>query len=122
MKSRIIVVAALAALTLPLVALADEAAKPATTGHHASSTHHSATKVNLNSATKEQLTKLPGITDETAGKIIGARPFKSTSELVSKNVVTQTEFDKLKGHVTVKSSSSTKSAKSSETKSEPKKS
>ena len=121
MKSRIILVAALAALALPLVAFADEAAKPATgsttTAHHSSSTHKSAPKVNLNSATKEQLTKLPGITDETAGKIIGGRPFKATSELVSKSIVTQAEFDKLKGHVTVKSSTS----KSSEAKSEPKK-
>jgi len=122
MKSRIILFAALAALALPLVALADEAATTAattmSTEHHSSSAHHSAPKVNLNSATKEQLAKLPGITEETADKIIGARPFKSTTELVSKNVVTQAEFDKLKGHVTVKSSSS----KSSEAKSEPKKS
>ena len=73
--------------------------------------------MNLNSASKEQLTKLPGITDETADKIIGGRPFKGTTELVSKSIVTQAEFDKLKGHVTVKSSSS----KSSEAKSEPKK-
>ncbi len=122
MKARIILVAALAALALPLVALADTAAKPATTTHHSSSAHHSSAKVNLNSASKGQLTKLPGITDESADKIIGARPFKSTSELVSKNVLTQAEFDKLKGHVTVKSSSSSHSAKSTETKSEPKKS
>ena len=123
MKSRIIVVAALAALTLalPLVAFAEEAkpaAAPTTTEHHSSSTHHSTSKVNLNSASKEQLAKLPGITEETAGKIIDARPFKATSELVSRSLVTQAEFDKLKGHVTVKSSTS----KSSETKSEPKKS
>ena len=121
MKSRIIVVGALAALALPLVAFAEEtkpAATPTTTEHHSSSTHHSASKVNLNSATMEQLAKLPGITEETAGKIIDARPFKATSELVSKSLVTQAEFDKLKGHVTVKSSTS----KSPETKSEPKKS
>jgi len=127
MKSRNMLLAALAALALPLVALADEAATPATpatpatatsTEHHSSSAHHSASKVNLNSATKEQLAKLPGISEETADKIIGARPFKSTTELVSKNVVTQAEFDKLKGHITVKTSSS----HSAETKSEPKKS
>ena len=108
MKSRIrmFVLVAVAALALPLVAFADDAVKPAAPTHHASSAHSgkSAHKVNLNSASKEQLMKLPGITDEVADKIIAARPFKSTSELVGKSVVTEAEYAKLKGHVTAKSS------------------
>src|SRR5262245_16557202 len=58
-------------------------ASSSTKAHHSSSTHHTA-KVNLNTATKEDLMKLPGIDDATADKIIAARPFTSSQELVSK--------------------------------------
>lgn len=89
--------------------------------HHASSTHSSTTsapKVNLNSASKEDLMKLPGITDETADKIIAARPFKSRSELVDKKIVTKEEYEKVHNLVSAKSSAPA----SSSTKAEPKKS
>ncbi len=67
--------------------------------------HHHAAKmaaVDLNSATKEDLTKVPGITDEIADKIIAGRPYKSRGELVSKSVVTKAEYAKFRGHVMVK--------------------
>jgi len=134
MKSRIQMLAlvAAAAVALPLVAFAQEstpanpatppaaAAKPAAPAHH-SSTHSSTTsapKVNLNSATKEELAKLPGFTDEIADKIIAARPFKSRSELVDKKIVTKEEYEKVHNLVSAKSSTPS----STSTKSEPKKS
>jgi len=58
--------------------------------------------VDLNSASKEELEKLPGIGDAIADKIIAARPFKSKSELVSKKIVTKREYAKFKSHVTAK--------------------
>lgn len=73
-------------------------AKSTSTHHHSSSTH----KVDINSASKEDLMKLSGVTDETADKIIASRPYKSTSELVSKNVVSKNEFSKIKNHVMAK--------------------
>lgn len=81
-----------------------QAATP-TTAHHAKgasskSAHHAA--IDLNSASKEELVKLPGVTDATADKIIGARPYKSRDELVSKNVVTKAEFEKIHERVAVK--------------------
>ena len=64
-----------------------------------SSHHHSA--VDLNTATKEQLMKLPGITDALADRIIAARPYTATKELMSKANLTKAEYDKVHSHVTV---------------------
>lgn len=79
-----------------------KAAAPATTtapkAHTSSTTAKPAeTKptVDLNSASKEDLMKLPGVGDATADKIIAARPFKSKSELESKKIVTKSEYEKI---------------------------
>ncbi len=60
------------------------------------------TSVNINSATKEDLMKLPGITDARADRIIAARPYAATDELVSKKVLTKGEYDQIASRVTVK--------------------
>jgi len=67
-----------------------------------SSAHSSAPKIDLNSASREDLIKVPGIGDATADKIIAARPFKSKSELVSKKIVTESQYKKLSAHVIAK--------------------
>lgn len=94
------------------VAMAADTTAPATTAPAkttSSTTHHSskssskthAPKVDLNTAAKEDLMKLPGVDDATADKIIAARPFKSRSELESKNIVTKEQYSKLSAMVTV---------------------
>jgi DNA uptake protein ComE-like DNA-binding protein len=60
-------------------------------------------RVDLNSATKEELAKLPGVDEPTADKIIAARPFKSRAELRSKGVVSGVEYARLREHILVKS-------------------
>ena len=84
-----------------------------TTAQPAHHHHHSGNKmmVDLNSASKEDLTKLPGITDDLADKIIAARPFKSKEELKSKNILTKAEYDKLASHVTAKAEKAEPAAK-----------
>jgi DNA uptake protein ComE-like DNA-binding protein len=49
-------------------------------------------KLDLNSASKEDLMKLPGVGDATADKIIAARPFKTKAELTAKGIVTKKEY------------------------------
>lgn len=91
----------LAALTfVASVALAEDASAPAnapakTTAHHAKPAAKTP-KTDLNSASKEDLMKLPGVDDAIADKIIAARPFKTRSELVSKNILTSAQFAKVR--------------------------
>ena len=70
------------------------------TTHHHSSSKSAHPKTDLNTASKEDLMKLPGVDDATADKIIAARPFKSHSELQSKNIVTKEEYGKISSMVT----------------------
>jgi competence protein ComEA len=74
--------------------------KTSTSSTKSSSSHHHSA-VDLNTSTKEQLMKLPGITDALADRIIAARPYTSTKELMSKANLTKAEYDKVHGHVTV---------------------
>ena len=70
--------------------------------------HHMAHKmatmpaVDINSASKEDLMKLPGITDELADKIVAARPYTSRMQLVSKKILTRAQYRKIRAKVTAK--------------------
>jgi len=56
-------------------------------------------KIDVNSATKEELAALPGIGDATAQKIIDGRPYKTKRDLLTKKIVTQDEYDKVKDQI-----------------------
>lgn len=58
--------------------------------------------VDLNSASKDDLTALPGITVERADAIIAARPYQTTTELVSRRILTQRQYDLVKDKIQVK--------------------
>jgi len=75
---------------------------------HLASKSKRAPATDINSASKEDLMKLPGITDELAQKIIDARPFKTKTELTKKNVLTKAEYSKVRSHVIAKQSAETK--------------
>lgn len=60
----------------------------------------SAPVVDLNSATRDQLVALPGITPGRARKIISGRPYSAPGDLVSRNILTQSQFDQISARVT----------------------
>jgi DNA uptake protein ComE-like DNA-binding protein len=59
-------------------------------------------KVDLNSATREELMKVPGIGEAIADKIIAGRPYKAKNELLTRKLVNRAEYAKLASHVIAK--------------------
>ena len=62
--------------------------------------------VDINSATAAELKMLPGVSDNDAAKIIQGRPYSDKSQLVSKKVVSEPTYEKIKDHVVAKQSKS----------------
>jgi len=56
-------------------------------------------QININSATLVQLDTLPGVGQVIGQKIIDNRPYSDISQLVSKKIVSQKTFDKLKDSI-----------------------
>lgn len=67
-------------------------------------------RLDLNSATKDDLAALPGMTPADAQKVIDNRPYKMKSDLVKKNVVSADEYAKIKDNIIAKKSTATKAA------------
>ncbi len=65
-------------------------------------------KLDINTASKEDLEKLPGIGPATSQKIIDGRPYRAKNELVTKKIVSQSEYDKIKDQIIAHQVKSTK--------------
>lgn len=59
-------------------------------------------KVNINTASAEQLDALPGIGPVKAKAIIEARPFNAPEDIMKVKGIKQGEFSKIKDMITVK--------------------
>jgi competence protein ComEA len=94
---------------------ADTAAKSSKPSAPAASAKAGA-KLDINSASKDDLEKLPGIGPATSQKIIAGRPFRAKNELVSKKIVSQGEYDKIKEQIIAhQATTGTKKSASKET-------
>jgi competence protein ComEA len=58
--------------------------------------------LDLNSASEDDLTGLPGIGKHEARRIMAGRPYKDKHELVSKKILSASAYEKLKDDVAVK--------------------
>ncbi|CAG4883521.1 conserved exported protein of unknown function [Georgfuchsia toluolica] len=63
--------------------------------------------VDINSASKEALMKLPGIDATAADKIIAGRPYLSKAHLVTQNVLARSVYENLKTKVVAKQNKAT---------------
>ena len=59
-------------------------------------------KLDLNTATEQELAQLPGIGDVRSKAIIKGRPYKGKDELVERKILTQSVYDKIKDQVIAK--------------------
>ena len=55
--------------------------------------------VDTNSGSIEQLRALPGIEDSDAQKIIAGRPYQKKQDLVSRKIIPETIFEKIKDRI-----------------------
>jgi competence protein ComEA len=58
--------------------------------------------LDLNTATKEQLLSLSGVTTAEADGVIAGRPYNDTDELVTRRIIPKTEYDKIADQITAK--------------------
>ena|SRR5215831_9024662 len=99
-RSRLLFPLAFAAavlLSAPTLSVAAQTATKTTTSKAAKST-----LVNINTASKSDLTAISGIDEATAQKIIDARPYSRKKQLLTKKVVTQTTYNQIKDEIVAK--------------------
>lgn len=68
----------------------------------ASTTAEKAALLDINSATKKELSELPKIGDVRSAAIIKGRPYKGKDELVSKKILTEDVYNGIKDRVIAK--------------------
>jgi DNA uptake protein ComE-like DNA-binding protein len=81
-----------------------QAVKPAVEKKIESAPAKAATQelLDINTATEDQLKKIPGIGDEFSRKIIAGRPYVKKDQLKSRKIITPALYDKIKDKIIAK--------------------
>jgi outer membrane murein-binding lipoprotein Lpp len=58
--------------------------------------------LDINKATKDQLQSLPGVTAVQADQIVAARPYDDPHQVVTRHILTETEYGKISDRVVAK--------------------
>jgi DNA uptake protein ComE-like DNA-binding protein len=91
-----------AAQAKPVVEEAGRAVKAAVDGAKEGWEKGGKKTVDLNEAGEEDLTGLPGISKREAKRIVAGRPYKDAHQLVSKKILSEGQYEKIKDDVSVK--------------------
>src|SRR5271169_3142410 len=107
MKQKRTVIRVLGAMLTLLLVAGMVMAQSGSSGKSASSTSSMASSqasdlIDINSASKAQLSSLPGIGDKYSDKIIAGRPYANKSQLVSKKIIPEATYKKIAGMIIAK--------------------
>jgi DNA uptake protein ComE-like DNA-binding protein len=92
------------ALSLVNGSAAQTASGSSAAGSAMSAAKSMADKLDINTATLDQLKELPGIGDAYSQKIVAGRPYRAKNELVQKKIIPQGVYDKIKDMIVARQS------------------